>query len=50
MDHEFDRLYAAYFGNAHLPEEEFTAAALHHFDNEAGNPTSIVSRLFGMLS
>lgn len=40
MDHEFDRLYAAYFGNTHLPEEEFTAAVLQYFDNKAGNPTA----------
>jgi hypothetical protein len=40
MDHEFDRLYAAYFGNAHLPEEEFTAAVLQYFDSKAGNRTA----------
>ena len=42
MDHEFDRLYATYFGNAHLPQEEFTAtgALFQYLDNEAENPTA----------
>jgi hypothetical protein len=38
MDLAFDRLHAAYFANAVLPWEEFTAAALQYFDSNAGAP------------
>src|SRR5258708_8199686 len=40
MDHAFDRLHAAYFGNVPLPWEEFTAAALQYFETNAGAPTA----------
>ena len=40
MDQGFERLYAAYFGNAALPWEEFTAAALQYFDSNAGTATA----------
>jgi len=36
MDQAFDRLHAAYFGNAPLSWEEFTAAALQYFDKNTG--------------
>jgi hypothetical protein len=39
MDQAFDRLHAAYFGNAPLPWEEFVTAALQYFDTNAGAPT-----------
>ena len=40
MDRAFDRLHAAYFGNAPFPWEDFTAAALQYFDTNAGAPTA----------
>jgi hypothetical protein len=40
MDQAFDRLHAAHFGNALLPWEEFTAAALQYFDRNAGAATA----------
>jgi hypothetical protein len=40
MDQAFDRLHAAYFGNALLPWEVFAAAALQYFDTNAGSTTA----------
>ena len=38
MDHGFERLYAAYFGNAPLGWDELTVAALQYFDINTGVP------------
>jgi hypothetical protein len=40
MDGAFDRLHSAYLGNAALPWEEFTTAALRYFDDNAGASTA----------
>ena len=40
MDHAFEQLYAAYFGNAALSWDEFTAVALQYFDDNAGAPAA----------
>jgi hypothetical protein len=40
MDRAFDRLHAAYFGNAPLAWEEFKAAALQYLDLNAGTPSA----------
>jgi len=40
MDRAFDRLYLASFGNALLPWEDFTAAALEYFDANSADPAA----------
>jgi hypothetical protein len=40
MDRAFDQLHAAFFGNLPLPWEDFVAAALRYFDDNAASYTA----------